>query len=108
MDSPIPIVKADGNKVEINIDSSLFSKEAITATLYKFSHVFYINESLNVSTGNDITVILESKDCDDISETTIKNFWNELVDQQLRQDVNKRCGHIRDLIVEEAFKPITR
>ena len=56
---------------------------------------------------NLIHLIFEAKDGNDIDESTAKQFCNELLDQQVRAHVNKQFGHIRDLIVEEAFKPVS-
>ena len=36
-----------------------------------------------------------------------KQFCNELIDQQIRYNTNAQFGHIRDMIVQEAFKPVT-
>ena len=51
-------------------------------------------------------VIFESKDDNVITIDIPKQFCNELIDQQLRYNVNAQFGHIRDMIVEEAFKPV--
>jgi His-Xaa-Ser system protein HxsD len=36
-----------------------------------------------------------------------KEFDNELIDQQVRYDTEQKLGHIRNLIVEKAFAPIS-
>ena len=62
-----------------------------------------------VSTDGDVVkVVFESKDGNTISAETVKHFCNELVDQQVRYNINLQFGHIRDLIVEEAFKPVNK
>ena len=33
---------------------------------------------------------------------------HELIDQQVRHNTNLQFGHIRELIVEEAFKPVSK
>ena len=53
-------------------------------------------------------VVFESKESNSISEETVKRFCNELIDQQVRYNTNQQFGHIRDLIVEEAFKPVSK
>lgn len=53
-----------------------------------------------------IIVTLQSKDNQQVTETVCKEFCNDLIDQQLRVTTNDRFGHIRDMIVEEAFKPV--
>lgn len=51
-------------------------------------------------------VIFESKDGNILTVDIPKQFCNELIDQQLRHNVNEQFGHIRDMIVEEAFRPV--
>lgn len=52
-------------------------------------------------------MIFESKD-GGLEENIVKQFCNDLIDQQLREFTTEKYGHIRDLIVEEAFKPVSR
>ena len=59
-------------------------------------------------TGENIIVVFESKDGKAIAEEEVKQFCNELIDQQVRYNTNIQFGHIRDLIVEEAFKPVSK
>ena len=100
-----PVIEIEGNKFQMSIDLNLYAKEAITATLYKFSHLFYIHQSMD-SNQNRVIAIFESKDNNIVDDKIVKQFCNELVDQQLRYNTNVQFGHIRDLIVEEAFKPV--
>jgi His-Xaa-Ser system protein HxsD len=37
-----------------------------------------------------------------------KEFNNELIDQQVRYDTELKFGEIRNLIVKQAFAPITK
>ena len=53
-------------------------------------------------------VVFESKDGNAVSAEIVKQFCNELIDQQVRYNTNLQFGHIRDLIVEEAFKPVNK
>ena len=100
-----PICELENNKFQVCIDLNLYTKEAITATLYKFSHLFYIHQSMD-SNQNSVVVVFESKDDNIVDDKIVKQFCNELIDQQLRYNTNVQFGHIRDLIVEEAFKPV--
>ena len=99
-----PVVELDNNKFQVIVDLALYSKDVITATIYKFSHLFYIHQQTDKSNPNLVLVIFESKDDNAITVDIPKKFCNELIDQQLRHDVNAQFGHIRDMIVEEAFK----
>lgn len=101
-----PIIILDNDKIQMNIDLNLYSKEAILETIHKFSHLFYIHQQTDKSNPNLVIVIFESKDGNNINIDIPKQFCNELTDQQIRHNVNAKFGHIRDMIVEEAFKPI--
>ena len=84
---------------------SLYAKESLVAACYKFTDRFYIHQQ---SSENNIVVVFESKEGNTVSESTVKQFCNELIDQQVRYNTNQQFGHIRDLIVEEAFKPVNK
>lgn len=101
----IPIVELTADKFQVSVDTSLYAKEVITAAIYKFSHLFYIHQQ----TDNQIivNVCFESKDNSKVTEDIPKLFCNELIDQQIRYNTNAQFGHIRDMIVQEAFKPVT-
>lgn len=103
-----PVVELDNNKFQVFVDLDLYSKDVLTATIYKFSHLFYIHQQTDKSNSNLVLVIFESKDGNTITVDIPKKFCNELIDQQLRHNVNAQFGHIRDMIVEEAFKPVSK
>ena len=58
------------------------------------------------SNQNRVVATFESKEENIVDDKIVKQFCNELIDQQLRYNTNVQFGHIRDLIVEEAFKPV--
>lgn len=91
------------DKMRVKVYLQIYCQEAITAACYKFSNKYYISQELD---GDVVTIILQSKDNSQISNNEAKMFHNELIDEQIRVDTNKKFGHIRDLIVEEAFKPV--
>lgn len=103
-----PVVKLDNNKFQITVDLHLYTKEAIIASIYKYSSLFYIHQQTDTNNPNFINVIFESKNNSIITEDITKQFCNELIDQQLRHNINAQFGHIRNLIVEEAFRPVSK
>lgn len=104
----IPVVELGTDKFQVAIDTSLYAKEAITAVAYKYSASFYIYQETDAERANIVKVTFESKDGNTVTETTPKDFCNELIDQQLRYDTEAKFGKIRDMIVEEAFKPVSK
>ena len=91
----IPLKVIDGNKMQLYLDAA-----------YKFTDNFYIFKSVEPDDKKIIHLLFEAKGENVIKESTVKQFCNELLDQQVRFHVNRQFGHIRDLIVEEAFKPV--
>lgn len=104
----IPVIELGKDKFRIAIDTNLYAKEAITAVAYKYSASFYVYQETDVERTKIVNVTFESKDGNTVTETTPKDFCNELIDQQLRYDTEAKFGKIRDMIVEEAFKPVTK
>ena len=100
-----PVTELDKDKFQVVVDMSLYTKESLVAACYKFTDRFYIHQQIS---GNNVIVVFETKDGNDVSEFVVKQFCNELIDQQVRFNTNKQFGHIRDLIVEEAFKPVNK
>jgi His-Xaa-Ser system protein HxsD len=99
-----PVNKIDNDKFQVIVDMSLYTKESLVATCYKFTDRFYVHQQ---AMDNNVEVIFESKDGNAVTDTIVKQFCNELIDQQVRYNTNLQFGHIRDLIVEEAFKPVS-
>ena len=100
-----PVTKLDNDKFQVVVDMALYAKESLVAACYKFTDRFYVHQQ---TSENKVIVTFETKDGNDISDVIVKQFCNELIDQQVRFNTNQQFGHIRDLIVEEAFKPISK
>ncbi len=105
-DIRFPVVELDNEKFQVCVDLNLYTKTVITAALYKFSHLFYIHQVTDTLENNLVNIVFESKDGNSVTSEIPKQFCNELIDQQLRYNTNEQFGHIRDMIVEEAFKPV--
>ena len=103
----IPIVKVSDNKFKVAVNATIYAKEAIAAACYKFTGNYYVFEQQSAE-NNYIDVVFESKDDTLVTEVIVKEFCNELIDQQVRINTNQQFGRIRDLIVEEAFKPVSK
>lgn len=107
-DIKFPVVELEDNKFQVSVDLNLYAKEVITATLYKFTHLYFVHQETNKSNSNLVQIIFESKEDNKVCSEIPKQFCNELIDQQLRYYTNLQFGHIRNLIVEEAFKPVKK
>ena len=92
----------------ILVDKSLFSREAVLATVYRFSGDYNVSVESSNDSEDKYAINITRKDHTEIYAEFEQGFIRELTDQQVRLDIEARFGHIRDLIVEEAFKPVTK
>ncbi|MBI4683907.1 MAG: His-Xaa-Ser system protein HxsD [Nitrospirae bacterium] len=100
------ITKLAGGKLLIQLNKTIYEKDAVTNAAYKMTDSCHI---LVKPTENGMfNVYFEPKKNE--SETELekiaKEFCNEILDMQVRLDIEKRYGNIRDLIIQQAFSPI--
>jgi His-Xaa-Ser system protein HxsD len=99
-------VKRKPNGFEVILSKAIYEKEAVFAATYALSGL--CRNSVEPAEAGYIKVTLEFIDsCPDADRVKVENkFMNELIDQQLRLDLEKRYGSIRRLIVQQAFAPL--
>ena len=102
------VTQIDKDKFQVIVDLKLYAKEALTATCYKYTDYYYVHQQSSDEDEYMARVTLESKDGNLVSDQVVKQFCNDLIDQQVRYNTNLQFGHIRDLIVEEAFRPVNK
>lgn len=99
------VYKVDGNTLAILLHTEFYEKEAVRAACYKFTDKCTI--LIRPADDFEIEVTFEPKHgitCD--IESTARAFCNEVLDQQVRLDLEKRYGRVRELIVRQAFEPV--
>lgn len=87
----------------ILLSATLYEREAISAAIYKLSNKCSI---LIESSGEKNTIAKISPFDGYELKSLINEFLIELADQQVRRDLNKQFGQVRELIVKQAFAPI--
>lgn len=102
----LPYAYISESVCQISINQKVYEKEAIIGTCYRYTNDYYINITSSDCNDEAIFVTIEQKSGDKLPIDVIKSFFNDLIDQQERLIINRHFGHIRDMIVEEAFKPI--
>lgn len=99
------IKKIEGGRLLLEVSTKFYDKKAIVAASYKFTDQAYIH--INSISELIVGVYFKGKESNGkILENIAYNFCNELIDQQLRIDIEASYGNIRDLIVQQAFSPI--
>ena len=102
------IIETNDNKLLLILNKNLYEKEAIFSAAYKFTDKSTI--LIEPIDENSVGIYFKSKQDGDENELMIvaEEFCNEVLDQQLRLDIERKHGNIRDLIVEQAFSPISK
>jgi His-Xaa-Ser system protein HxsD len=95
----------DENDIFFDVDSSIYSINAILNAMHKFTDKYYIRS--DAIGANCIRVFFKTKTGNNLfSEQITNEFYNELLEQQIRINVNEEYGEIRNEIVRKAFSPI--
>jgi len=90
-------------KINIILSKEFYEKEAILSAIHKFENIVYTQ--VHPINEKEVNVKFENKNSSNL-EYLKKEFLNEVLDQQVRLDLEKRFGHIRDLIYRHAFSPV--
>lgn len=103
IDSIVKQVEED--RLLLKLSKEFYLREAVFASAYKFTDKCTI---LIEPVGEEhIGVFFESRTNDSSDLDLIaKDFTNEVLDQQVRLDLEARNGRLRELIVRHAFTPI--
>lgn len=100
-------------KIRVSLYRLFFQREAVSAAALKMTDRFFIE--MKSIDSERIGIMLEPKGgtssemrlSADVLKEAAKAFCNEVLDQQVRLDLEKRYGKIREMIVRQAFAPIT-
>ncbi len=101
----ITIEQGEG-KIALILEKELYQKEAVFMAAHKFTKTFYI--IIRNVDANHVGVYFQQKTSNDNLEDVRLNFCNEVLDQQIRLDLEKAYGSLRNLIVKQAFSPISK
>lgn len=89
----------------VKVDLNIYKQEIVATAAYKFTGRYFVSQN---KIDNDIEVSFKAKSDKNANLDLLeKKFENELIDQQIRYSTEQKFGHIRNLIVEKAFQPIS-
>lgn len=93
-------------RLVLEVDSAIYSKRAIMEAAFRFTDKCFISiEGQSDTTWN---VCIKSKDKDLPKEAIMdisSEFHNELLDRQLRIELEESFKEIREMILRQAFWP---
>lgn len=104
----IDILEANDSSAHILLSKELYEKEAVFAALYLFEDKCVMVMTPEGATQFRVAFSLkdQAKVTANMLNSLIGQFCNELIDQQVRRDLERQFGDMRSLIVEHAFSPI--
>lgn len=93
---------SQNDKLVIEIDRSMFARETILAACNNYLSDYYFDITLKDNNIYLVAIRLKPHNTN-IPLNLEKDFRNNLIDQQLRNDLEKEFGAARTLLVEKAF-----
>src|ERR1017187_2084708 len=88
----------------VSVDPNVFSEVAILKTAYWFTDQHYLFLAKNNGTGLiEVEFRLKQGDSLDQLKTACGEFWNNLLDQEVRQKVLLETAPLRDTLLKNAF-----
>ncbi len=81
-----------------------FEEEAVRTALGKYTPNYYI--SFVPCNESDLKITISCKKSNSLHINFLKEIMNELLDQQIRLDLQNKFGHLRESIVKHAFEPV--
>jgi His-Xaa-Ser system protein HxsD len=88
-------------QVVLIVEESIYSKDALLRTCYWFTDRCYL--FISRLGPNQFSVRIRAKSRGLPLESISGEFENALLDQQLRQDIDRETARLRELIVAKAF-----
>lgn len=95
----------DSDKLVIEIENSIYSKEALLSAAYNYADRANILINKPTEAKYEILFISKGISINDLSQCA-KQYCSDIIDQQMRLDVEAKYGNIRDVIVKQAFSQI--
>lgn len=90
--------------VQVSVDPVVYSETAILKTAYWFTDFFYLFLAKNRDTGLlDVELRLKEGDAVEKLNAACGEFWNRLLDQEVRQMVLGETSAVRDALITKAF-----
>ena len=96
-------IQEDGKVI---LSKEFFEREPVFAAASRFTDRYYVG--IQPADEYNIEVSLQPKMVDDADASIVNIFCNELIEQQVRHDLQKRFGNLREIIVEQAFSPLEK
>ncbi len=101
------IIELENNRLLLSLKKEIYTSEIIYAVANQFTNKCTI--FIDPLDDQTIGIYFESKSLSNKEDLSLiaKNFCNELIEQQIRMTLEKKFGNLREVIVKQAFSPIS-
>lgn len=100
----IQLTIVNNQTVLLRVPKELYPKEAVTSAVYKFTDRCYV--TIEVLNSTHYAVQLKLKIIGADIHILAEDFYNELIDQEIRFRLDNSNRNIKELILKKAFSPI--
>ena len=102
-----PVITLDDGRFMVELKKTYYQKEAVFSAAYKFTNKCTI--VIEPTDERTVGIYFKSKPNSNIDIEKIANdFCNEVLDQQLRLDLDAQFGDLKKIIYEKAFEPLKK
>jgi His-Xaa-Ser system protein HxsD len=98
-----PVVIGPAGLVALEVDRAIFSLDVVLRAAYKFTDRCYLFVRSHEARQDRWLVVLKAKSSAANAEAYASELANELLDQQLRVQLERQFHDVRTLIVAQAF-----
>lgn len=98
----IEIIKPSLYRIVLSPD--IYSREAVSAAAVRFNELFYVK--IEHHDEKSYAVMLQSKNEKQDHIIAAHEFINDVNEEQVRIDLMKKTGSLREIIYRHAFMPI--
>jgi His-Xaa-Ser system protein HxsD len=100
------VIRRERGEIEIYLSKLYYQKEAVFAAAHSVTDNYRVKIEPTENRNVKITLIPLREESKANEEKVINDLMNRLIDEQVRLDLEKQYGKIRELIIEHAFSPL--
>lgn len=100
------ISEIDSSEILLKLSKQFYERSAVLNAAHKFTNKCFIR--IEPLEEGFVGIWFKAKEGQNpqMLQNILDDFCNEVLDQQVRLDLEKRYGGLRDIIVKHAFLPI--
>lgn len=106
MEKSIFIEKESQNIYKVALKKEFYEKDAVMMAANKFSDKCYIKIDALENQYVGVWFKLKYEVNVELVQKMLEEFCNEALDIQIRLDLEKRFGNLREIIYQKAFSPV--